>query len=61
MHELSCRHGYEIGWEEAKRMLERVVYDVVTPERVNADASTMKATYKAIVDAKGGYISGELC
>lgn len=58
--QLKDRKGFPIDWQEAKVMLPRVVKDVVTAERVDADAKTLIDTYKAIVANKGSYIEKKL-
>jgi hypothetical protein len=46
-----------IPFKQAKAMLVKVVEDVVKAPSIEKDVRTLKKTYKAIIDAKGGYIS----
>lgn len=44
----------------AKALLKTVVYDVVNPKSIAKDVDDLTRTYKAIIAAKGGYISSRV-
>lgn len=50
-----------IPFGTAKDILTAVVYDVTRPESISKDVSTLRKTFQAVVDAKGGRIASRLC
>ena len=46
-----------VPFNQAKAMLVKVVEDVVKAPSIEKDVKTLKVTFKAIINAEGGYIS----